>query len=82
LPEPSDAELSPPNQLEMLQPPPVSLPPSGPQLWPDDPRFAQRFCNRVISRQQISEVPPTAIPNAANALVIVSSLAEPQHGAG
>jgi hypothetical protein len=82
LPELSDAELSPPNQLEMLQPPPVSLPPSGSELWPDDPRFARRFCNRVISTRQISELTPTAIPNAAIALVTVSCRAEPQDGAG
>jgi hypothetical protein len=36
----------------------------------------------AISTRQISELPPTAIPNAAIALVIVSCRAEPQDGAG
>jgi hypothetical protein len=35
----------------------------------------------AISTRQISELPPTAIPNAAIALVIVSCRAEPQDGA-
>jgi hypothetical protein len=32
-------------------------------------RLALRFCTRLISRKQISKVPPTAIMNAVNPLI-------------
>src|SRR5260370_22187131 len=40
-------------------------------MSPDDPGLARRFCDRVISAYEISNVPPTAIPKVTIALVIM-----------
>jgi hypothetical protein len=64
----------------MKRPPPsltlsplAKLLPSGKEPPRDGRRVARRFCTRVISMKQTSDVPQTATPNAAIALVIVCS---------